>query len=125
MFNDMCDKCKTRKAVVYHSYSSSKPTIKLCKKCDTVYERFMKEAEQKFFSEEIQVDNFQEGNDYCQISEIKKGDTVKCLRCGSDIKLDNETFIFDADAEYIYCPHCKLKIDVQAYHLSNLFCFRR
>lgn len=53
------------------------------------------------------------------IAKIKIGDKVKCLNCGEPISLDGKTFIFNSEAEYIYCPYCKAKIDVQYYHLHG------
>lgn len=53
------------------------------------------------------------------ISKISMGDELKCLSCGGKIKLTKETFILGFDAEYIKCPHCKKKIDVQNYHMNG------
>lgn len=50
------------------------------------------------------------------LSQISIGDKLKCLNCGEVITLNDKTFIMDYEAEYIYCPHCKAKIDVQYYH---------
>lgn len=50
------------------------------------------------------------------INEIKQGDTVKCLYFGKPILLNEETFVFDSEAEYIYCPSCEQKIDTHYYH---------
>ncbi len=117
----MCDKCGKNKAICFHT-SSCGSDISLCHECNETYEKFMQEAKERFFSEEIQVKCFDKALDYedkFAISEIKKGDTIGCLDCGKPIKLDDKTFIFDFDAEYIFCPHCKSKIDVQMYHLKG------
>lgn len=50
------------------------------------------------------------------IREISMGDKIKCLRCNKTIDVINQNFITDAYAEYICCPACNLKLDVQAYH---------
>ena len=47
--------------------------------------------------------------------EIRRGQTVKCLHCDKDILLDENTFVLDCVAEYIICPHCGEKDDVQKY----------
>jgi DNA-directed RNA polymerase subunit RPC12/RpoP len=51
------------------------------------------------------------------INKISKGDKIKCLGCGKTIELTSQTFTLDSYAEYIVCPICGLKFDVQAYHL--------
>ena len=51
------------------------------------------------------------------INKISIGDKVKCLGCGKTIELTNQVFTLDCNREYITCPMCGLKLDVQAYHL--------
>lgn len=53
------------------------------------------------------------------ISDIKKGDTVKCLNCKKHILIDDKTFIFDSEAEYIKCPHCGATADIILYHCAS------
>lgn len=53
------------------------------------------------------------------MDEIKKGDTVKCLNCKEHILLDDKTFIFDSEAEYIKCPHCGTMADIILYHCAS------
>ena len=50
------------------------------------------------------------------IGHIEQGDTLKCLNCGEPIEVNKDTFTFDMDGEYIYCPKCQYYYDVQAYH---------
>lgn len=50
------------------------------------------------------------------INKISMGDKIKCLECGKTIELTNQTFTFDFNGEYISCPMCGLKLDVQDYH---------
>jgi DNA-directed RNA polymerase subunit RPC12/RpoP len=49
------------------------------------------------------------------IAEIKPNDTLKCLRCGKTFKL--ELIGSDEYKEYIDCPHCKIRLDIQTYHI--------
>ena len=51
------------------------------------------------------------------LATIKKGMIIKCLSCGKPIKLNDDTMTFDFDAEYIICPHCECKKDIQEYHV--------
>jgi DNA-directed RNA polymerase subunit RPC12/RpoP len=51
--------------------------------------------------------------------KISIGMTVKCLHCGKPIKLTDKTLGFDAYSEYIECPSCLNKIDVQHYHFHG------
>lgn len=53
------------------------------------------------------------------ISEIKRGDKVKCLFCGETIEIKEETFLLDFDAEYVLCPSCGKKADSIYYHLEG------
>lgn len=50
------------------------------------------------------------------IPKIKQGDTIKCLRCGEPIYLDEDSFVINEDAEYIVCERCGAVADVQNYH---------
>lgn len=50
------------------------------------------------------------------LSHIEQGDVLVCLNCGKPILLTNKTFTLDCYAEYIECPCCKAKYDVQVYH---------
>jgi DNA-directed RNA polymerase subunit RPC12/RpoP len=50
--------------------------------------------------------------------EIKIGDTLKCVDCGKDFVL--EQVKFDGNGEYIVCPHCDKKRDIQKYHIKNV-----
>lgn len=123
--NDICDKCKKRTATHFiTSSSASEPTISLCRYCQEEYDKFMEEAKEKFFGRKINQEQLSETTPHDVIKPIgmdiiQKGDKVKCLNCGKTITLDDETFIFDFEAEYICCPHCKAKIDVQYYHLHG------
>jgi len=51
------------------------------------------------------------------ISEISLGDKIKCLKCGETFVLEN--IGMTNTCEYIDCPHCKCRIDVQVYHLCG------
>lgn len=53
------------------------------------------------------------------LSEIKRGMTLKCLKCRKPILVSDETFIMDFGAEYIKCPHCETTCDVQIYHIHG------
>ena len=56
------------------------------------------------------------------IAEIKRGDTVECLKCKEPILLNDKTFTLDFEGEYISCPSCNCCLDVQAYHIyGNIF----
>jgi hypothetical protein len=50
------------------------------------------------------------------IPEIKRGDTVECLKCKRPILLDGHTFKLSFNGEYIHCPLCDWAYDVRAYH---------
>jgi len=50
------------------------------------------------------------------LTHIGQGDVLVCLDCGKPIVLTNKTFTLDCSAEYIECPRCKAKYDVQVYH---------
>ena len=54
------------------------------------------------------------------ISSIENGDTVSCIDCEKDILLDGKTMIFDAEKEYISCPHCGGKRDIHDYNSERL-----
>ena len=53
------------------------------------------------------------------ISEIKRGDKVKCLFCGKTIEINKKTFLLDFDGEYVLCPYCKRAGDSIYYHLKG------
>ena len=53
------------------------------------------------------------------ISSFGTGDTLECLNCKSPILLDEQTFKFNWECEYILCPKCKAVYDVLAYHLRG------
>lgn len=53
------------------------------------------------------------------LAEIKRGMTLKCLKCGKPILLSDETLSMDWQSEYIKCPHCESIYDVQAYHVHG------
>lgn len=123
MFDKICDKCGKRKATHFHT-SATEPTISLCTQCDEEYDTYMRAAEAKFFGRVIKPKPkkntlFDSLFSSFKFTELNVGDTVKCIDCGNPIMLDDKTFIFDCEAEYIYCPHCKSKKDVHIYHLKG------
>lgn len=50
------------------------------------------------------------------ISEIKIGDILECANCGKPIIVSKQTFLLDADGEYIRCNDCNVTLDVRYYH---------
>lgn len=57
-------------------------------------------------------------NDYIHatLPEINMGDKILCLECRNVIEITRDTFTIDESAEYIICPTCNCKHDVQMYH---------
>ena len=53
------------------------------------------------------------------LQSIKKGDKLKCLKCGETIELNDNTMIFDCFAEYIKCEKCGFEADIQYYHMME------
>lgn len=49
------------------------------------------------------------------VVSIGRGDEVECLDCGRSFVLDNDTFTFDHEAEWVICPHCERARDVGYY----------
>ena len=53
------------------------------------------------------------------LAELKQGMIVECLSCQQPIKLDNKTFLFNSEIEYIRCPKCNKCFDTIGYMLMG------
>ena len=91
-------------------YYKSDISIDLCKDCMDELCKFL------HIEMEKETPKSEHDNDK-GLAEIKLGDKLKCIDCGKTILVSNKTFTIDENGEYISCPHCKKRHDIQVYHL--------
>lgn len=125
--NHYCDNCQNKvdKSDKYCRFCGSKFTEKKTEYDINPKELLRKLLAKKYNEEkaEIIIKNIEKISvsidEKKGISKIEIGDTIKCIDCGKAITLDGNTLIFDEEAEYIYCPNCGAKKDVQIYHING------
>lgn len=124
--NHYCENCQNKvdKDDKYCRFCGSKFTGKKMEYDITPKELLRKLLAIKYNEEEAEIiiNNLEKISTFYEkkrLPKIEIGDKVKCIDCGKSITICNNTFIFDGEAEYIYCPNCGSKKDVQIYHING------
>ena len=99
----------------YKRLYSENVVFDLCEDCAKELWNFLGAKIKRTKEKELSGDVIKE----CTLSEIKMGDKLKCIDCGEVIELTKKTMIFDEEAEYIICPNCGSKRDIQHYHIRG------